>query len=98
MLIYVCKLRFKVRFCLALPSLATFSEAPAGIVVGGESESKGESESENGGKGKVKGRGGGKAGAFGCFVGWIFACWAFGLRRDFFESFEAGPEGWLNFL
>ncbi|SFU11385.1 hypothetical protein SAMN05216264_11283 [Pseudomonas marincola] len=85
MLIYVCKLRFKVRFCLALPSLATFSEAPAGIVVGGES--KGESESGSGGKGK----GGSKGKSEGVWV-------AFGLRRDFFESFEAGPECWLNFL
>jgi hypothetical protein len=83
MLIYVCKLRFKVRFCLALPSLATFSEAPAGIVVGGES--KGESG------GKVKGKGGSKGKGEGVWV-------AFGLRRDFFESFEVGPEGWLNFL
>lgn len=82
MLIYVCKLRFKVRFCLALPSLATFSEAPAGIVVGGESESKGESESG----GKVKGKSGSKGKGEGVWV-------AFGLRRDFFESFEAGPEG-----
>ncbi|MAB98279.1 MAG: hypothetical protein CMK71_09450 [Pseudomonadaceae bacterium] len=95
MLIYVCKLRFKVRFCLALPSLATFSEAPAGIVVGGESESesKGESESENGGKGKVKGRGGGKSRGAWVFCGVDFCLLGFGLRRDFFESFEAGPEG-----
>lgn len=92
MLIYVCKLRFKVRFCLALPSLATFSEAPAGIVVGGESESKGESESGSGGKvkGKGKGKGKSKVGSKGKGEGvWV----AFGLRRDFFESFEAGPEG-----
>ncbi|MBQ55883.1 MAG: hypothetical protein CMK72_13380 [Pseudomonadaceae bacterium] len=86
MLIYVCKLRFKVRFCLALPSLATFSEAPAGIVVGGESESKGESESGSGSGGKVKGKGGSKGKSEGVWV-------AFGLRRGLFESFEAGPEG-----
>ncbi|OEO23110.1 hypothetical protein AX279_22570 [Pseudomonas sp. J237] len=84
MLIYVCKLRFKVRFCLALPSLATFSEAPAGIVVGGESESKGESkgesESGSGSGGKVKGKGGSKGKGEGVWV-------AFGFRRGFISEF-----------
>lgn len=74
MLIYVCKLRFKVRFCLALPSLATFSEAPAGIVVGGESESKGESESGSGSGGKVKGKGGSNGKGEGVWVFCGVAC------------------------
>ena len=74
MLIYVCKLRFKVRFCLALPSLATFSEAPAGIMVGGESESKGESESG------VRARAGARVRARARAFGWLLGFGGIFLR------------------